>query len=416
MARRSPLAALLALFGLLVAFLATAAFAQGDGRPTPSGDRDAVSDDCGTDDVCPLDGEPIVAPQKDEAKRLELVFYWGVGCPHCEDAKPFMAELAERGVHVDHVEVRQSEKGRQRFLEDVARLGIEAAGVPTFVCGDEYVVGFRRGATEAEIEAMIARRREGAAGPAPATTIELPLFGTLDAGAVSLPVFTVAVGLVDGINPCAMWVLLVLMGILLHVKERRRIALYGGAFVLVSGIVYFLFMTAWVSLFQFVGLSRAFTIGLGVVVVAMGLINLKEVIWFKKGVSLMIPDRAKPGLYRRMRAIARAASLPGALLGIVALAFVVNLIELACTLGLPAVYTRILSLRADLTPAGRYAYLVLYNLAYIVPLGVIVGVFALTFRRAALGERGAKVLKAVSGALLVAFGLVFILAPGLLGA
>jgi thiol-disulfide isomerase/thioredoxin len=384
------------LFALIFSFFATLA-------PTAW-----AQDDCPAE-TCPLDAEPLAAGQPAQT----LVFFWGFGCPHCEEAKPFMAELEKRGITVDHVEVRRDEAGRRRFLEEVARLRIEAAGVPTFVYIDDYVVGFRAGTTEAQIEAMLARKTERAVDE-PIGLVDLPLLGTIDARALSLPVFTVVVGLVDGINPCAMWVLLVLLGILLHVKERRRIALYGGAFVVVSGLVYFLFMTAWINIFAFVGLSRAFTVGLGVAVVVMGLINLKEVVWFKKGVSLVIPERAKPGLYRRMRAIARSASIPTALAGIVALAFVVNLIELACTLGLPAIYTRILSLRADLTPAARYAYLVVYNVAYVVPLAVIVAVFALTFRRTALSERGAKILKAVSGVVLVSFGLVFIFAPGVL--
>jgi hypothetical protein len=230
-----------------------------------------------------------------------------------------------------------------------------------------------------------------------------------------MPAFTLLVGLLDGINPCAMWVLLVLLGLLLHVRQRRRLLLFGGVFVLMSGLVYFLFMTVWVGLFRLVGISRLITIGLGIVVLAMGLINLKELVWFKKGPSLTIPDQAKPGLYRRMRGVANAASLPAALLGITFLAFVVNLIELGCTLGLPAVYTRILTLRADLPPSMHYAYLALYNLAYIVPLALIVTVYVATLHRLTLGERGAKVLKAVSGTLLVVFGVVFIVAPGLLG-
>jgi hypothetical protein len=128
-------------------------------------------------------------------------------------------------------------------------------------------------------------------------------------------------------------VLLVLLSILVLVKSRARLLLFGAMFVVASGVVYFLFMTAWMELFSLAGLSRAITVLLGLVVLAMGLVNLKELLWFKKGVSLMIPDRAKPGLFRRMRAIAHSVSLPAALAGIAALAFLVNLIELGCTLG-----------------------------------------------------------------------------------
>jgi hypothetical protein len=122
---------------------------------------------------------------------------------------------------------------------------------------------------------------------------------------------------------------------------------------------------------------------------------------------------AKPRLFRRMRAIAGAASVPVALGGIVALAFVVNLIELGCTIGLPAVYTRILSLR-ELSAGARYAYLALYNVAYVVPLLVIAIAFVALHRRITMTERTAKVLKAISGGLLTGFGVLFLTVPELL--
>jgi hypothetical protein len=236
----------------------------------------------------------------------------------------------------------------------------------------------------------------------------------LDAATISLPAFTLVVGLVDGINPCAMWVLLVLLGILAHVRSTKRLLLVGGTFVVASGVVYFAFMTAWLSLFELVGLSRTFTVVLGVAIFSMGLINLKELVWFKKGVSLTIPAQVKPQLYRRMRGVANAVSVPAAFFGVAALAVFVNLIELACTLGLPAVFMRVLSLRAQLSNVERVGCLILYNIAYIVPLAVIVLGYSVTLHRLTLTERGAKGLKAVSGALLVVFGGLFMVAPEVL--
>ncbi len=399
------LAWLAALLGLCLA-LATWLLAPPLLGSPPTGEPDC-DDTAGLCDV-PLDGDEDVAA---DAPPATLLFFWGVGCPHCEEAKPTLDRLASEhpGLRVERIEVRESEAGRQRFLAIVAALDIAAPGIPTFVYGDHYLVGYQPGHTEAALGKLLEGEAPGA------STIELPWLGSLDARAIPLPLFTLTVGLVDGVNPCAMWVLLVLMSILVHVDDRRRLLLFGGVFVVMSGVVYFLFMTVWVSLFRLVGLSRSITIGLGVVVLVMGLINLKELIWFKRGVSLMIPDEAKPKLYKRMRGIARAASLPAAIAGIVVLAFLVNLIELGCTLGLPAVYTRILSLRTDVGVAGRYGYLALYNLAYVVPLALIVLTYTVTLHRYTLSERGAKVLKGVSGVLLVLFGLLFIAAPGLVG-
>ncbi len=371
--------------------------------------------------ACPVfEGEPGAQPPVPEARKFKhaLLFFWGVGCPHCEKAQPFLDRLSheEPKLVIERVEVRRDAKGRERFLRKVKELGIKAPGIPTFVYDRSYIVGFNEGVTENQVRRLIHGKGSSARGSNERLEpVVLPIVGEVNPSEMPMPAFTLLVGLLDGINPCAMWVLLVLLGLLLHVRSRQRLLLFGGVFVLMSGIVYFLFMTVWVGLFRLVGISRFITVALGVVVLAMGLINLKELFWFKKGVSLTIPDQAKPGLYRRMRGVANAASLPAALFGITLLAFVVNLIELGCTLGLPAVYTRVLTLRADLPPAMHYAYLALYNLAYVVPLALIVAVYVATLHRVTLGERGAKVLKAVSGTLLVAFGLLFIVAPGILG-
>ncbi|TKD08653.1 NrdH-redoxin [Polyangium fumosum] len=350
-------------------------------------------------------------------ERPRLVVYWGVGCPHCESAMPFVLSLErDGGLVVELVEIRRDAAGRDRFLAEVQRLGLVAPGIPLFVLGDRHVMGFREGVTEEQIRAII---RDAAAGkPASAAEevarIDLPWFGRIEPGAHSLTALALIVGLVDGINPCAMYVLVAMLGILLHVRSRRRVFLFGGTFVVMSGVVYFIFMTAWLNLFALTGLSRGITVLLGMALVVMGLVNLKELAWFKKGVSLMIPTKAKPGLFRRMRGVASAATLPAALAGVAVLAFVVNLVELGCTLGLPAVFTRILSLQTELTLAERYGLLVLYNLAYVVPLAAVVLVVGLTLHRVNFSERAAKGLKLVSGVLLIGFGVLFVAAPEVL--
>ena len=361
-------------------------------------------------EICPLPPAAEAPAEQAREPMGTLVYFWGVGCPVCEEARAFVDALAREHpqLRIERVEVKKDARGRARFLAEARALGIAAPGVPTFTYEGRHVVGFRQGVTENEVRQMLV------GGAKEHARIVLPVVGEIDPGRYSLPTLALFIGLLDGINPCAIWVLMVLLGILMHLRSRSRLLLFGGLFVLMSGLVYFLFMTVWMGLFTLVGLSRVITMLLGVAVLVMGLVNFKELLWFKKGPSLTIPDRVKPTLYRRMREVARAGSLPAAVIAILTLAFLVNLVELGCTIGLPAVYTRLLTLRQELTPAMRYAYVALYNVAYVVPLALVVAVFALTFHRLTLSERGAKILKAVSGTLLVLMGLLFLLAPDLL--
>ena len=240
--------------------------------------------------------------------------------------------------------------------------------------------------------------------------MDVPLFGRLSASRLGFPLFTVAVGLVDGFNPCAMWVLLFLLSILVNLQDRGRILVIAGTFVVVSGLAYFAFMAAWLNVFMLLGYLRSIQIGLGLLALIVGSVHIKDFFAFKKGVSLSIPESAKPGLYARVRRIVTAEHLTGAVLGAVVLAVLVNVIELLCTAGLPALYTNIL-MQQGLSPIGRYGYLSLYILAYMFDDSLMVGVVVLTLSKRRLQESQGRWLKLVSGMAIAILGTVMILRP-----
>jgi hypothetical protein len=178
----------------------------------------------------------------------------------------------------------------------------------------------------------------------------------------------------------------------------------------VSGIAYFAFMAAWLNVFLFIGYSRVVQLARGSVALAVGAIHVKDFFPFKRGVSLSIPESAKPGLYRRMRGIVRAETLGAALAGAVGLAVLVNLVELLCTAGLPALYTQILSMQG-LSNAQYYGYLLLYNVAYMFDDALIVSIAVATLHRMKLQERQGRWLKGLSGAVMLVLGAILLLRP-----
>jgi hypothetical protein len=240
--------------------------------------------------------------------------------------------------------------------------------------------------------------------------IEVPWFGLLRVRDWGLPAFTLLIGLVDGFNPCAMWVLVFLLSVLVNVKDRRKIAAIAGTFVCVSGAAYFAFMAAWLNVFMFVGIARPLQIVLGVLAVLIGVINVKDFFAFKRGVTLSIPESAKPGIYARVRRIVSAEYISVAVWLSVALAIAVNVVELLCTAGLPALYTQILTLQQ--LPAWRnYAYLGLYNVAYIFDDSLMVAAFVVTLSHRKMREAEGRWLKLVSGAVVLALGLTMLFRP-----
>ncbi len=245
---------------------------------------------------------------------------------------------------------------------------------------------------------------------APDAGIDVPVFGNLRVDKLGLPVFTFAIGLVDGFNPCAMWVLVFLLSVLVNIQDRRKILAIAGTFILVSGIAYFAFMAAWLNLFLLVGIARPVQILLGLFSIFIGIVNVKDFVAFKKGISISIPESSKPGLYRRVREIVNAKYLYVAIGGAIVLAVVVNMVELLCTAGLPALYTQVLTMQ-QLPVWQNYLYLALYILAYMFDDTLLLTAVVLTLSHRKLQEREGQWLKLISGLVILALGLVMLFRP-----
>ncbi len=343
----------------------------------------------------------------------DLEVFVRAGCPHCEAAKVFLDDLQrERPLLTIAIhDIAGDAAAQQRLADLVAERGITTFGVPTFLIGTEVMVGFRSADTTGrEIRALLDRSRSGSAAAPVPDRIRTPWFGDVSVTQLGLPLFTIVIGLLDGVNPCAMWVLLFLLSLLVNLRDRVKMALIAGTFVAVSGLVYFAFMAAWLNIFLLIGLSRAIQIGLGAIALFVGTVNVKEFFAFHRGLSLGIPDSAKPGLYARMRNILQAEHLAGALAATVVLAGLVNLVELLCTAGFPALYTQVLTWQQ--MPVWKYyGYLGLYNLAYIFDDSLMVTLAVITLGRRKLQARAGRWLKLASGTVMAGLGMVLLLKP-----
>ena len=329
------------------------------------------------------------------------------GCPHCARAEVFLSEFASErpGLQIVYRSVDHDSAARDDLARHSQNAGIWPPGVPTFVINGRVLVGFdsaeRTGPLLAALVEQTSTHPE---------RVETALFGTLSVSRLGLPLFTLAMGLLDGFNPCAMWVLLFLLSLLVHLHDRKRMALIAGTFVLVSGAVYYAFMAAWLNIFLVIGISTALRWTLGGMALVIGGINVKDFFVWGRGFSLSVPASVKPGLYTRMRAVLSAGTLLPALTAVAVLAVMVNFIELLCTAGFPAIYTAVL-VQHDLSLPAHYAYLGLYILGYIADdsLMVAAAVIALSSRK--LTERAGRWLKLLSGAVMLALGGIMILHP-----
>ena len=347
------------------------------------------------------------------------------GCGRCGKAKDWLPELvaAYPGLRPVFLDLTADAGARTALADLVRRHKTAAASVPVFHLCDRLIVGFDRPeAMRPRLERILepwtrpCKVPVGEDPPPQAAAgdeeeaVDVPWLGRLDPRQLGMPLFTVAIGLVDGFNPCAMWVLLLLLSILVNLRDRTKILAIAGTFVLVSGAAYFAFMAAWLSVFEWIGMLRPVQLALGGLAVVIGLVHVKDFFAFKQGPSLSIPEAAKPGIYARIRRIVNAENLPAAIGAAFVLAVLVNLVELLCTAGLPALYTGILTQRGYST-AARYGYLGLYIAAYMFDDALMVAGVVLSLARFKLQETGGRWLKLVSGGVILALGLTMLFKP-----
>lgn len=385
--------------------------------------------------IAPL---PVLASQNQTA-TADIEVFVRTGCTHCAEAEQFLAEL-QREQATLHIVIHNIVDDPTAYdqLKTLAETRHEnAVRVPAFWINGELITGYsKQAATDTLIRQILAKTAhqpqqadetassceakeslsceaepDSVQQPAP-ETYQVNLFGRqIRLEDYGLPVFTLVMGVLDGFNPCSIWVLILMISMLAPMKSRGRMLAIAGTFVAVEGIAYFVFMAAWLNLFLLIGLSRISELIIAGLAILAGAINLKDFLAFGSGLSLSIPASAKPNIYARIRAILQADNFIGAIIAAIVLAVLVQIIELMCTSGFPALYTRILTL-SKLDTLSYYAYLLLYNIAYMLDdiIILIIGVVTLSQRR--LQEKEGRWLKLLSGVVMLVLG-CYLLIQGL---
>lgn len=359
--------------------------------------------------------------------KVEFVLFHSKTCPHCKDEIAFIDSVLKpkysEKVNFEMYEL-SIEKNVNLLFQYAEKYGARVQGVPiTFVDG-RVIYGFRSNQTTGDdlikvIDKAIKTRQkqnnsvETTEVETNGTKINVPGLGEIDPRKFSLPILTMVVGLLDGFNPCAMWVLLFLISLLLGMEDRRRMLLLGGIFIFVSGIVYFLFMAAWLNFIMFVGAIFAVRVLIGVVAVGVGGKNLRDYWKNRKAEGVVCEVSNKDGtrkIFDKIKEIVYRRSLLWSIIGILILGFSVNLVELACSAGFPAVYTQVLSM-ANLDLWKKYLYMAGYIFFYMLDDMIVFTIAMLTLKQKVFGTRYAKYTNLIAGLLILILGLLLIFKP-----
>ena len=355
----------------------------------------------------------------------DIDVYVREGCPHCAKAEQFLQALQREQPTLKILihDVVKDPNALEQLQKLAKNQSLGALKVPAFYIAGQLLVGYSDEITTGQLirNALLqgqAQKKQDASASCepkeslscesgaavltqPAPVFFLDFFGyKLSLDELGLPLFTLAMGLLDGFNPCSMWVLILMISLLAPMKNRWRMFAIAGTFIAVEGLAYFMFMAAWLNLFLFIGLSRVAEIVIAGIALFAGLLNLKDFWFYGRGISLSIPNAAKPDIYARMRRVLQAQNLSTALFGTLVLAVLVQMVEFMCTSGFPALYSKILTLK-QLSSASYYGYLLLYNLAYLFDDFIVLAIGIVTLSQRRLQEKEGRWLKLISGLVMV---------------
>ncbi len=377
---------------------------------------------------------------------VKIYVFWQEGCPYCTSAKAELNALAESN---PEIEIRSIELGHDieadiLFERTLANFGYDQAAVPLVVIGAQSFVGFRAGGHSAALyrsaieQCAISACTDVLAGlssivagkgrptqtevKAPPTSspsyqlpdsVHLPLIGPVKPADLSLPALTVLLAAIDGFNPCAMWVLVFLIGLLLGLKDEKRMWILGGAFLLATAAMYFAVMAVWLNLVLFLGVVVWVRVLIGSLAIGGGLYFLREY-WTKPDAACHVtnPGRRQK-IMNAFRNVVDNNRLLLSIAGMMMLAVMVNFIELLCSAGIPAVYTQILALN-ELSLGAYYTYIGLYIAVFMIDDVAIFATAMFALRVTGLTSSYSRYSHLIGGLVLLAIGAIMLLRPELL--
>lgn len=348
------------------------------------------------------------------AASAVLHVFWSQACAVCVRQKPWIEGLERRfpGLQVEALELPGSPRVQALFKAMAEARGASARHVPTLMLGPRVWVGDGP-EQRAEIEAAIAALLAGA-DPAPAPGDRLPLLGNVDPRAAPLLALTALIAFVDGFNPCSLWVLTLLLGLVLASGSRRRVALVGLTFLGTTALIYGAFIAGLFSVLAFAFALPWVRWAVALFALVFGMVNIKDYLWPGRGISVSIPAAEKPGIYQRFRQLRQQPMSPPVLIVFtVAMAAGIALVELPCTAGFPVVWSGFLAERA-VAPAGFVALLAVYVLIYLSVELLIFAIAITTMRLGRMGERQGRALKLLGGTVMVALAGALALRPELM--
>ena len=352
---------------------------------------------------------PITNTETEENK-INLYLFKGAECPHCAEEKEWLDKVKDEYkeyLNIYEFEVWHNEDNAKLYEEVKKEFKSTTNGVPFTIIGKHYFIGFSE-TTATNIENKI---KEYAEIKKSTSETKIPILGKINMKTVSIPLVAVVLGFIDGFNPCAMWILLFLINMFLGQKNKRKSWILGFTFLIISALIYFLSMLGMNIVLSVVAL-KWLKIAIAIFILVAGILNLKKYITTRNEEEgcTVVDNKKRKKLLTRTKKILNNKSFFLSLLGVAILAASVNLIELACSLGFPMIFTEILTIN-HIEGILRISYLLLYIFFYMLDDLIVFTISMVTLEATGITNKYNKLCTLVSAIIMIIMGILLLLKP-----
>ncbi len=377
-------------------------------------------------------------PKKEEIKNeisdeVCVHYFTRDDCQQCPKIKELTDDLSkEDGVSIKNHNTSEK-KDNLLYQSFKDKYGLTVSGFPIVFVGDKYFIGEKAILDHLEEEVVLCRKNKNCAcplnnikgvtpflpdkkdvSPENNSSLEIPFFGQIDFSAMPLYFITAIIAFVDGFNPCSLWLITFLLGIVVYSGSKKKVLLVGVTFLLVTGGFYAFFMAGLLNVFYYIGYLKWIQITVALIALIFAIVNIKDYFWYKKGLSFTISDKHKPGIFKKIRDVMKEGKSNWAIIsGTAILAAGVVLVELPCTAGFPMIWTNILA-QNSIQGLEFYLLLILYMFVYLLDEIIIVSIIALTMKISRFEEKHGRILKLIGGMIMLVLALVMIFNPELM--
>lgn len=379
---------------------------------------------------------PLVVNAKEN--KITLYLFHGDGCPHCASEIEYLNRIEKKYNNLEIVKYEVwYDEGNSEFLNQVKEsFGVNNPYVPTTVIGNTLITGFSD-STGNKIERAIKyyssndyidqvqKIKEGTFNKEKYedsfekyeketdkdVTINIPLLGKVNLKRVSLMASAVIIGLVDGFNPCAMWILLFLISVLIGMKNKKRMWTLGVAFLTTSALVYMLIMLSWIQIA--VKITTVIWIRNIIAIIALigAVINIRSYIKSRKSSGCeVVDDKKRKSIFNKIKKFTSEKSFILALVGVIGLAISVNLVELACSAGLPLVFTELLALN-NVSDSMKFLYTIIYIVFFLLDDLIVFFIAMFTMKITGISTKYNKYSHFIGGIIMLLIGILLIFKP-----